>query len=328
MKALRAFAFVLTPLIVAVPAGLNAQVQDYPTRPITLISPWPAGGASDTHARLLASKLADRLGKRVVVENRPGAGAVIGMTAAARAPPDGYTLVRAPGTALVAAPTIYKKLPYDPRKDFAPIAVVAQTPFVLVVHPSLPVRSVAELVSLAKERPGQFAYASGGPGSPHHLYTELLKSMTSIEMMHVPYKGTAPAVADVVAGHVRILFSDIVAALPLIREGKLRALGVSMKTRLAAAPEIPTIAEGGVPGFDVLGWAMVLAPTKTPKEIVGRLHAELQGILDLRETQQQMSKLGYLPVRSPPLEELQPFINSEIVRWAKIVHQAGIAGSQ
>jgi tripartite-type tricarboxylate transporter receptor subunit TctC len=305
-----------------------AQTDDYPNRPITLISPWPAGGASDTLCRMLAARLTDRLGKPVVVENRPGAGSTIGVAAAARAAPDGYTLVWAGSSALATSVTIHKKLPYDPTQDFAPAALVARIPFVLVVHPSLPVHSVPELIKFSKERPGQLSYASGGHGSPHHLFAELFRSTTGIQMLHVPYKGNAPAVADVVAGHAQVLFSDAVMALPLIREGKLRALGVTTTARLASAPEIPAIAEAGVPEFDAMGWSIIVAPANTPKAIVTRLHVELKSIVEMPEFQQQMVKLGMIPVSSPSPDELQRFINSEIVRWGKVVHQAGIAGSE
>lgn len=208
------------------------------------------------------------------------------------------------------------------------MAQITHVAHVLVVNPSVPVRSVPDLIKLAKENPDQLSYASGGPGSPHHLFAELFKSMTGIEMTHVPYKGTAPAVADVVAGHIPVMFPDPVAALPLIREGKLRALGVTSTTRLASAPDIPTIAEAGVLDFEAVGWQMIVAPANTPKEIVNRLHAELKNIVELPEIQEQMVKIGMIPVSSPLPEELQRFINSEIVRWAKVVHQAGIAGSQ
>jgi tripartite-type tricarboxylate transporter receptor subunit TctC len=328
MKTFQSLVLLLAGLIMAVLEGPVANAQDYPTRPVTLISPWPAGGASDTICRLLGARLADRLGKPVIIENRPGAGSVIGVTAAARAAPDGYTLVQAGSTSLATGVTIYKKLPFDPTKDFAPVAQITHVAHVLVVNPSVPVHSVPDLIKLARENPNQLAYASGGPGSPHHLFAELFKSMTGIEMTHVPYKGTAPAVADVVAGHIPVMFPDPVAALPLIREGKLRALGVTSTTRLASAPDIPTIAEAGVPGFEAVGWQMIVAPANTPKEIVNRLHAELKSIVELPEIQQQMVKIGMIPVSSPPPEELQRFINSEIVRWAKVVHQAGIAGSQ
>jgi tripartite-type tricarboxylate transporter receptor subunit TctC len=315
-------------LILAAQAVPLARAQDYPTRPVTLIAPWPAGGAIDTLCRVLAPKLSDRLGKSVIVENRAGAASVIGTAAVAKAAPDGYTLVMGGATALAVAVTVYKKLPYDPTKDFAPVALVSRIPFVLVAHPSLPVRSVPQLIQLAKENPGQLSYASGGPGSPHHLYMELFKSMTGIEMMHIPYKGNAPAATDVLAGHVPLMFSDPVPSLPPIREKKLIALGVSSPTRWPASPEIPPIAEAGVPGFNAVAWSMIVAPANTSNAIVSKLHSALKSILELPEIQQQLTNLGMIAVSSPPPEELQPFINSEIGRWSKVVHQAGIAGSE
>jgi tripartite-type tricarboxylate transporter receptor subunit TctC len=328
MKTLNSPVLVLAGLIMAVLNGAVAWAQDYPSRRVTLISPWPAGGASDTICRLLGAKLAERLGKPVVIENRPGAGSMIGVAAAARAAPDGYTLVQGGFASLATGVTIHKKLPFDPTKDFVPLAHITHLAHVLVVNPSLPVRSVPELVKLAKEKTGELSYASGGPGSPHHLFAELFKSMIGIEMTHVPYKGTAPAVADVVAGHIPVMFPDPVAALPLIGDGKLRALGVTSTTRLASAPDIPTIAEAGVPGFEAVGWQMIVAPANTPKGIVNRLHAEIKSIVGLPEIQQEMVKIRMIPVSSPPPEELQRFIDSEIVRWGRVVHQAGIAGSQ
>jgi tripartite-type tricarboxylate transporter receptor subunit TctC len=305
-----------------------AHAQAYPTRQITLIAPWPAGGAIDAFCRAIAPGLTDRLGKPVVIENRPGAGSVIGTAAGARAEPDGYTLVMAGSGSLAISATLYKKLPYDPTKDFAPIALVGQIPFILVVNPSLPVQSVPDLVKYAKENPGKLSYGSGGPGSPHHLYAELLKSMTGIEMTHVPYKGSAPALTDVVAGHIPLMFSDTVPSLPLIRGGKVRALGVSSATRLPSAPEIPPLAEAGVPGFDAAGWGMIAAPANTSKEIVDRLHAELKFVVALPEVQQQIISLGMAPVSSPPPEKSQSFINSEMARWGKIVEKAGLAGTE
>ena len=210
---------ILAGLTVAAAASI-VQAQDYPARQITLIAPWPAGGAVDALCRAVAPHLSDRLGKSVVVENRPGAGSVIGTAAGAKAAPDGYTIVMAGSGSLAISATLYKKLPYDPVKDLVPLVLAGKIPFFLVVNPSLPVHSVAELVAYAKENPGKLTYASGGPGSPHHLYAELLKSMTGIEMTHVPYKGSAPALTDVVAGHVPLLFSDPVPALPLIREAR------------------------------------------------------------------------------------------------------------
>jgi tripartite-type tricarboxylate transporter receptor subunit TctC len=245
MKLSHSLMLVAMGLILALQPGAHAQ--QYPVRPITLIVPWPAGGAQDALGRMLAPRLADQLGRAVTVENRPGAGSVIGLGAAARSAPDGYTLVQA-GAAFAINATVFKKLPYEPMTDFAPVALVAQVPFVLVVHPSLAARSAAELVSLAKATPSPLSYASGGPGSPHHLYAELFKSMTGIQLTHVPYKGSPQAVGDVIAGHVPIHFSDPATSLPLIKEGKLRALGVTTAARMPSAPDIPPIAETGVAG--------------------------------------------------------------------------------
>jgi tripartite-type tricarboxylate transporter receptor subunit TctC len=305
-----------------------AHAQDYPTRQITLIAPWPAGGAVDAICRAVAQPLAERLGKSVVVENRPGAGSVIGTAAGAKAAPDGYTLVMAGSGSLAIAATMYKKLPYDPVKDLIPIALGGKIPFILVVNPSLPVHSVAELVKYAKDNPGKLSFASGGPGSPHHLYGELLKSMTGIEMTHVPYKGSAPALTDVIAGHVPVLFSDTVPSLPQIKEGKVRALGVSTAIRLPSAPEIPPIAEVGVPGFDAAGWGMFSVPAGTPNEVVSRLKTTLDDVIALPAVQQQIIQLGMIPGTRATPAELQRFITSEIARWGKVVQQAGLAGTE
>jgi len=305
-----------------------AQAQDYPNRQITLIAPWPAGGAIDALCRAIAPPLGERLGKTVVVENRPGAGSVIGTTAGVKAAPDGYTLFVPGSGSLAISATMYKKLPYDPAKDLIPIVFVARIPFVLVVNPSLPVRSVAELVTYAKGNPGTLSFASGGPGSPHHLYAELLKSMTGIEMMHVPYKGTAPALTDVIAGHVPLMFADVVPTLPQVKEGKVRALGVSTATRLPNAPDIPSIAEVGVPGFDAAGWGVVAVPAGTPQEIVGKLHTALDAAMALPAVQQQIVQLGMIPGSRTSPEELRHFIDGEIVRWGKVVQQAGLAGTE
>jgi tripartite-type tricarboxylate transporter receptor subunit TctC len=318
----------LAGLAAVLPAAPGARAQDYPTRQITLIAPWPAGGAVDALCRAVAPQLADRLGKSVVVENRPGAGSVIGTAAGAKAAPDGYTLVMAGSGSLAISATMYKKLPYDPVKDFIPIALVARIPFVLVVNPSLPVRTVTDLVTYAKENPGKLSFGSGGPGSPHHLYAELLKSMTGIEMTHIPYKGSAPALTDLIAGHVPLMFSDTVPSLPQIREGKVRALGVSTAIRLPSAPDIPPIAEVGVPGFDAAGWGVFSVPAGTPKEVVGKLQTALDAVVALPAVQAQIIQLGMLPGSRPSPAELQRFIDAEIVRWGKVVQQAGLAGTE
>jgi tripartite-type tricarboxylate transporter receptor subunit TctC len=295
-----------------------AAADDYPSRPVTLIAPWPAGGAVDTLCRIFAARLTDRLGKTVVVDNRPGAGSVLGVAATARAAPDGYTLVMAGSAALATTVTIYRKLPYDPSKDFAPLALITRIPFVLVVNPSLPVNSVTDLIKLAKNEPGRLSYASGGPGSPHHLFTELFKSMTGTEMLHVPYKGSAPALNDVVAGQVPLMFGDVVASLPLVSAGKVRALGVSSTTRIPSVPDIPTIAESGVPGYEGVGWLMIVAPAHTPGAVVERLYAELKSIAALPEVQEQMIALGTIRLiaRRPTLSSVSSTPRSSAgARW-------------
>ncbi len=306
----------------------SAKAQDYPTKQINLIAPWPAGGAVDAICRAVAPHLSERLGKPVVVENRPGAGSVIGTAAGAKASGDGYTMVMAGSGSLAIASTMYKKLPYEPVKDFTHIALGAKIPFILVVHPSLPVHTVAELVKYAKDNPGKLSFGSGGPGSPHHLYGELLKSMTGIEMTHVPYKGSAPALTDVIAGHIPILFSDTVPSLPQIKSGKVRALGVSTAIRLPSAPEIPPIAEVGVPGFDAAGWGVFSVPASTPKEVVAKLQAALNATLALPDVQQQIIRLGMIPGGPGSPEDLGRFIDTEIARWGKVVRQAGLAGTE
>jgi len=274
----------------------NANAQTYPTRPVTLVAPYAAGGGADLIARLLAQKLGERLGQSFTVENRLGAGGVIAATSVARATPDGYTLLMAASTQLAIQVTLHKKLPYDPASDFMPIALVASVPFVLIVHPSVPVYSATDLIKLAKEKPGQLSFGSSGVGGPPHLFTELLKTMTGIEMTHIPYKGTAQAMNDVVAGHVPLIFSDLAPAIPLLKDGKLRALGISSAVRFAALPEIPPLAESGVPGFDAVSWLAMVAPAGTPAEIVDKLHAEVKRIMALPDVQQKFIDLGNIPL--------------------------------
>jgi tripartite-type tricarboxylate transporter receptor subunit TctC len=305
---------------------LPAEAQDYPTRLIRLISPFAPGGANDVLARALGAKLADRLGGSVVVENRPGAGAVIGLVALARSAPDGYTLALS-GSTLAVTGALYKKPPFDATKDFAPVALVTNYPFVLVVTSSLPALSVPELIRLAKEQPGKLLYASPGVATSQHLYAELFKGMTGIDLGHVPYSGTAPAVVDIVAGRVSLMFAAAAPSLPLIREGKLRALGVTSAARLAEAPEIPPIGDE-VPGFNALNWTIVLAPAGAPKDIVNRIHDELKAIMAMPDVREQIARIGMFPIISPTPGELQTFVGSEVARWGKIVQQAGIAGTQ
>ena len=301
---------------------------DYPSRHITLIAPWPPAGAIDTLCRELAPGVGDRLGQPVIVENRPGAGSTIGTADGAKAPPDGYTLVMAGSGSLAISPTLYKELPYDPRKDFTPIALIAKVPFVLVVNPALPVNSLADLLKYAKDHPGTLTYGSGGAGSPHQLFAEMFKSMTGIEMTHVPYKGTAPALTDLIGGHISLMFADVAPTLPMVKAGKVRALGVTSATRVPAAPEIPPLAEAGVPGFDAAGWGMVVAPAHTPKPIAIKLHEAFLAAGAQADVREHMTLLGMAPQSSPPPEKLQVFIDAEMARWGKIVQTAGLAATQ
>jgi tripartite-type tricarboxylate transporter receptor subunit TctC len=315
--------FALAALLLATPAP----AQDWPAKPVTIVIPFAAGGAGDILARMLSPRLEKAFGRPFVVENRPGAGGVIGAVHTAKSVPDGYTIMIAPSPTMAVNVTLYKKLPYDPAADFIPLAMAAQTPFVLVVNPSLPIKSVADLIDWVRAQKGKVSYATAGAGVPHHLFAELLKSMTAIEMSPVPYKGSAPAITDVVAGHVPLMFVDLGPALSLIKAGKVRAVGVSTVQRLPTLPEVPPINDT-VRGFDVASWQMVVAPAKTPRAIVDKLHAELKAQLASPEMSAGIAKTGMLPMPTPTVAELQAFVTSEIARWGKVVQEAGIAGSQ
>jgi tripartite-type tricarboxylate transporter receptor subunit TctC len=320
--------FALLALLVAGAGGDFAKAESYPARPVTLIVPFAPGGGTELLARTLGQRLEQRLDKPFVIENRPGAGGVTGALAVARAAADGYTILMAPAPVMAINVTLHKKLPYDPATDFVPLALLVASPYVLVVTPALPVQSVAELIALAKQQPGRLAYASAGPGTPHHLFPELLKSMTGIAMTHVPYRGSVPALTDVAAGHVQLMFSDVPPARSLIAESKVRALAVSTKERVAVLPGVPTIAESAVPDFDAASWQMVVAPAGTPRHIVERLHGEIRSIMAQPDVKEQIAKQGLLPVDTPSVASLQVFVKTEIARWGAVVQQAGIAGSQ
>ena len=311
--------------IIAVFGACIAAAQDYPNRNVTFVVPTGAGAATDLLARILAAKLSDRLGKSFVVENRPGAGTVIAASSVAKAVPDGYTLLMGTSTPLAINASLHKKLPYDPAKDFAPLALIATVPFVLVVNNDLPVRSLEDFIELAKQKPRAFTYGSTGPGTPFHLYAELFSSMTGIRMVHAPYKAAVAAMTDLMGGRLEVMMTDFASSLPLIREGKVRALGVTTKIPAPAAPEIPPIADQGVPGFDAAAWQMVVAPANTPKEIVHKLHAELKAIMAMAEARRQIEKIGLVPVESGAPEDLTRFVAAEIARWAKVVEASGAA---
>jgi tripartite-type tricarboxylate transporter receptor subunit TctC len=295
-----------------------AAAQNYPTRPVRLIIPFPPGGSNDVVGRLIAIKLGDRLGKQVVVDNRSGAGGVIGTEAVAKAPPDGYTLLVV-SLAHAVNPWLYK-LNYDPIKDFALLAKGAN---VLVVSPSLPVHSVAELIALAKKQPGDLQYASAGIGSFQHLGSELFKLMAGVEMLHVPFKGGGPAMIDVVGGHTKVMFSSMVQTVPQIHSGKLRALGTGGLQRSAVLPEVPTIAEAGVPGYEAVNWWGIAAPKGTPQAIIDKLNTEILAVQNAPEVQKQFALEGGEPVPMKP-DVFGAYMVSEMNKWEKVVKQGGI----
>jgi tripartite-type tricarboxylate transporter receptor subunit TctC len=304
-----------------------AQAQDYPTRPITLLVPLGAGGAMDIIVRSMAPKLSAQLGKSVVVENRVGAGTVLAANDVAHGTADGYTLLIAPSGTLTTNATLYKKLSYDPLQDFVPIALYCQVPFVLVSNPSLPFKTVPELIAYANANPGKLSFGSTGTGAVPHLAGEMLKSMAGIDMVHVPYKGGPPALNDVMAGNIQLFFADTAITPPLIEAGKIRALGVSSKARADVLPDVPPIADA-VPGFEAVSWHMVVAKNGTPPAVVSRLHDEFKAVIKSPEIWQQMIKMGLIPIDTPSVGELQNFVKAEVVRWGKIVQQVGLAGTQ
>jgi len=296
--------------------------QSYPVRPVRLVVPSSPGGGTDITARIIAPRLGEFLGQQVVVENRPGAGTMIGGEVVARAAPDGYTLLMGIST-LAINPAMYRKVPYDALRDFAPISQVVSLPNILVVHPSLPVKTVKELIAFARARPGQINFASAGVGTNPHLSMELFLSMAGLKMIHVPYKGSGQGVIDLLAGHVSVMTPSIITALSYVRNGRLRALGVTSAKRAAGAPDIPTIAEAGLPGYEAVQWFGVLAPAGTPREIVTRLHGEIVRVLQVGDVRQRLVQDGAEPVGSTP-EEFGAFIRAETAKWAKVARDIGI----
>ncbi|MPZ40743.1 MAG: tripartite tricarboxylate transporter substrate binding protein [Rhizobiales bacterium] len=305
----------------------TVQAQDYPTQPVKLVVPFPAGGGTDALARWFAKGLEAKLGQPFVVENRAGSGTTLGAGFVARAEPDGYTIMLGTSSTYAIAPNVYEKVPFDPAKDFAPIALVAEVPFVLVVHPSLPVKSVAELVALVRSKPGAMSYASAGIGTQHHVNAELLKTLTGIQMTHVPYRGGSPALQDVIAGHVPIYFGDVSTVMPLARAGKLRALALTISQRLEAFPEVPTMHEAGIKNYNASAWQAFVAPARTPAAIVTQLNQALVDVVNSSETRERFRRLGLRPLTSTP-GELDAYMKSELVRWGKVVEAAGAKGTQ
>jgi tripartite-type tricarboxylate transporter receptor subunit TctC len=309
--------------VVGVLCVAPAVAQPYPAKPVRFVLPYPPGGGSDTIGRPLAQKMGEGLGQQVVVENRGGASGNIGMEHVARSAPDGYTIVMALTAQLAVNPGLFRKLPYDPVRDFAPITLLGAGGYILVVHPSLPVKSVKELIALARARPGQIAYSSSGNGSGGHLAAELLNSMAGIRMLHVPYKGGGPALMDMIAGHVQLLFSTQLASWPHVQSGRIRALAVSTAKRPASVPDLPTVAEAGVPGFDAGVWYGLLAPAGTPREIIMKLNGEIVRALNQPDYRKLLVGNTIEPIGSPP-EELARYIRSEIEKWSKVIRDANV----
>jgi tripartite-type tricarboxylate transporter receptor subunit TctC len=303
--------------------------EDYPTRSVTIVAPSAPGGMYSILARLIGSKLEQRYGKSFIIENRPGASSVTGSVAVIRSPPDGYTLMVAASTTLATNVTLHKNLPYNPLTDFVPLALIALSPEVLLVNAALPVRSIDDLVKLARSKPGGLSFGSAGPGTGQHLNGEQFKSALGIEMHHVPYKGIQPALNDLAGGHIDLMTSPIPLALPVAQSGRVRMLGVTTNERVGAIPDVPPLAEIGVPGYNARSWWMLVAPAGTPRAIVDKLHADLRATLDEPDVREEfIQRQGLIPVISPPPEELRRFVEGEIVRIGDIVRKAGLAGTE
>jgi len=296
---------------------LPVHAQNYPVRPVRMIVPFSPGGATDVPARILAQRLSEALGHQIVIDNRPGAGAVLGTDAVAKAPPDGYTLLLTATTHVISA-SLYKKLPYDAIRDFAPVMLIGSGPNVLTVHPSLPAKNVRELISLAKARPGKIDYASSGNGSAQHLFGALFMSLADIRMMHIPYKGSAPATTDLIAGQVSVGFPGIALVLPHTKAGRLRALAVTSAERSKAMPDVPSITEAGVPGYAATLWLGLLAPRGTPPEIVQKLYDEIAKVLRQPEVESAYLATGTDVTISDP-EQFGRFVKAEYDKWAKVI---------
>jgi tripartite-type tricarboxylate transporter receptor subunit TctC len=303
-------------------ASGTGEAQSYPSRPVRLIVPYPPGGSNDIVGRMVAMQLGERLGQQVVVDNRAGAGGTLGTDVAAKAPPDGYTLLLV-SVSHAFNPAIYSKLSYDPDKSFAPVAMLGTGPVVVVVSPDLGVNSLGELIALAKSKPGQLNYASAGVGSLQHLASALFVLQAGLDVVHVPYKGGGPAMIDVIAGQAQFSVASLIQSLPHMRSGKLKALAMSGAKRSALLPELPTISEAGVPGYEAYNWWGLLAPAGTPTPVIERLHAAVSEILSSKESAKRFESEGAEPVRMTP-PQFGRFVGAEIAKWGKVAREAGI----
>lgn len=306
--------------VAAPPAGAQA----YPAKQVTLIVPYPPGGGTDFFARTVGQKMAGSLGHPVIVDNRPGAATIVGAQVVAKAPADGYTVLLGDTATYAVNPSLYKKLPYDPLKDFAPVSLTGRFALLLVVNPSIiGVNSVKELIEQARKQPGKLNYASPGPGSPHHLAMELFKQQASIDLTHIPYKGAAPAVQDLLGGRIPVMFLDLAAGAPQIKGGKLKALAVASPKRIAALPDLATIDQSGVAGFEAWAWQGLVVPAATPKEVVAKLHAAYMNAINDPTVRQKIVEAGIEPLQSTP-QQLIDYIKSESTKWAKVIKDGNI----
>jgi tripartite-type tricarboxylate transporter receptor subunit TctC len=311
----------------ALPAGMAAAADAFPSRTVTLVVPFAAGGSTDLIARIIAEKMTEDLGQTVIVENKAGAGGNIGADAVAKSDPDGYTILMGTIATHALNPAVMKQMPYDPVKDFAPVSLLVLVPNVLEVNPEVPVKTVQELIALLKSKPGEYSYASSGIGTPLHLSGELFKSLTGVDMIHVPYRGAGPALNDVVANQVPIMFDNLPSSTQFIKAGTLRALAVTTKTRSASFPDLPTMEEAGVPGYETYTWNALFAPAGTPQAVIDRLNAAAVKAVKDPATQPRLADLSATVVGSTP-DELAKHVVAEIAKWAPIVAASGAANSQ
>ena len=312
----------LAVLLVTALIGATAYAQQYPTRSIRFISPFPPGGGNDTLSRIVGDRLSEQMGQRIIVDNRPGANTIVGTELLAKSLPDGYTLALLPNT-FATNPSFYPKLPYDTLKDFAAVGQVAQSPQMLLVHPSLPAKTLKELLALAKARPGQLSYGTSGNGSVGHLATQLLSTMTGVPFVHVPYKGTAASVTDLMGGHIPLMMSSMLGTLPHVHAGRLRIIAITTAQRAKAIPDVPTIAEAGVPGYEATLWYGFVAPARTPDAIIKRLNTELATVLKNPDVIAKLSTQAVEPFHTTP-EQFGMLIRTEYDKWAKVIKAGGI----
>lgn len=314
---------VLATCLCLLPGFAAAQATaDFPQRPMRMVVPYPPGGSTDIVGRIIAARLGEALGQQMIVENRAGAGGNVGTDVVAKAPADGHTLLMSSVTTLAIGASLYSKLPYDVVRDLEPVALVGSVPFVLLVNAALPAKSVRELIAMAKDKPGRINFGSAGTGTSAHFAGELFKSLAGIDIVHVPYKGNAPAIADLMGGQIQMMMDFLPSAMPHIKSGKVRALGITPVRRSAALPEVPTIAESGVPAYDMLSYFGVLAPAKTPPRVVARLNAEINRISQLPEVRENYARQGIDPAQETA-EKFRAYLQAEIGKWARVVKETG-----